>query len=243
MTFPYGWRTVCQHTHLSGPSCFGWFGIAWNLKPQLWEGKSPSIISSPVLLSAQGGFFPLRGSWYGSRYHWTPVGWMLHKVRVLCFIDLTPSIKTPPPPFFYHDSTRIITLSSPCFLFPMHQPPHHVPCVLRLDEWLVGVCGGGGVGGGGGLPLDEPLWRSLGLNHVYPHPLPPLPPPRPSSLCAGQIDDSHPFFPPDSRLFAVPLIHPRDRPRNTVNHQQDLSLFALPCCKRNKSVCLRPEHT
>ncbi len=110
-------------------------------------------------------------SWYGGRYHRTLVGWMLHNVKVLCYIDLKLSIRPPPPTFLYHD--RIITLSTPWFLFPMHPPMSHV----YLD-WV------GGGGGGGRLPLHEPLWRSLGLNHVYPHPslffllhVPPPPPP------------------------------------------------------------------
>lgn len=144
---------------------------------------------------------------------------MLHNVRVLCSIDLRLPIKPSLP--FHHDSTRIITPFTPWFLFPM-QPPACPMCIWT--GWVVVA---------DGLPLHEPLRRSSGLNHVYPHPsLPPQP--HPPSSSAREIDDSHLFFPPDSRVLAVPLIHPRDQPCNSVSHQRNLSLFALSCCTRNK---------
>lgn len=152
------------------------------------------------------------------------VGWMLHKTRVLCSIELRLSIK-PPSPFFYHDCTGIITL------IPI---PHAAPSMSHVYlDWL----------GGGRATFARAPVKTIGAKSCLPSPLPPLPPPHPSSSSAREIDDSHLFFPPDSRVFAVPLIHPRNRPCNSVIHQQDLFLFALPCYTRNKSVCLTVEYT
>lgn len=124
------------------------------------------------------------------------------------------------PPHVYHGGTGIIFLFALWFLFPM-QP-------LRVSRVYSGGCWWGNL-------MHEPLWRPLGLNHVYPH----LSLPLLLSLRAKEVDDSHPFFSPDSGVFALPLIHPRDPPCNCVLRQQDQFLFALPCCTRNKSV--RPE--
>lgn len=130
-----------------------------------------------------------------------------------------------PLSLFYHDCTGIITL------IPI---PHAAPSMSHVYlDWL----------GGGRATFARAPVKTIGAKSCLPSPLPPLPPPHPSSSSAREIDDSHLFFPPDSRVFAVPLIHPRNRPCNSVIHQQDLFLFALPCYTRNKSVCLTVEYT
>lgn len=102
------------------------------------------------------------------------------------------------------------------------------------------------LGGGGGSGRVAFTWTTVETTRAksclpFALPPPPPPPPQPSSSSVREVDDSHLFFPPDSRVFAVPLIHPRDQPCNSVIHQQDPILFALLCCLRNKSVCLKVE--
>lgn len=52
--------------------------------------------------------------WYGGRYDCTPVGWMQHKVRLLCSIDLT-LLMNPHSPFllWYHQDYNPLHTSIP----------------------------------------------------------------------------------------------------------------------------------
>lgn len=142
-----------------------------------------------------------------------------------CFVLSIWHFIKPPPPFlsWYHQDYNPLQTS-----IPIPQAP---PTMCHV--YLVWV---------GGYLLHEPPMEINGAKSHLPF-VPPLFPPISPSSSARQIDDSHLFFPSDSRVFAVPLIHPRDRPCNSVIHQQDLSLFALLCYRRNKSVCLLVEYT